>query len=69
MAYQPHTGFHYPKLLTHFSHDYGRFTNISGMYLGGKFFFDYVLETFLPQKYMFWVHACICVAAFFNAFL
>ena len=27
----------------------------------GKFLFVYVLKTFLPQNYMFWVNACILV--------
>jgi hypothetical protein len=36
IAYHPHTGFYYSKLLTYLSHDYGRFSNISGMVLNGS---------------------------------
>jgi len=36
MAYHPHTRFHYSKLLTYLSYDYGRFNNISGMDFGGS---------------------------------
>ena len=31
MEYHPYTGFHYSKLLTYLCHDYGSFSNISGM--------------------------------------
>ena len=36
MAYHPHTGFYYPKLLTYLSHDFCSFSNISGMDLNGS---------------------------------
>jgi len=38
MAYHPHTGFHYSKLLTYQSNGYGRFHNISGVDLGGSWY-------------------------------
>ena len=36
MEYDPHSGFHYSKLLTYLSYDYSSFINISGMDLGGS---------------------------------
>jgi hypothetical protein len=36
MECQLHTGFHYSKLLTYLCHDYGSFSNISGMDLDGS---------------------------------
>jgi hypothetical protein len=33
MAYDPHTGFHYLKLLTYISYDYGSSSSISGVSL------------------------------------
>ena len=36
IQYDPHTGFHYCKLLTYLCHDCGSFSNISGMDLGGS---------------------------------
>jgi len=36
MEYHPHTGFHYSKLLIYLCHDYGSFSNISGMDLDGS---------------------------------
>jgi len=37
MAYHPHTGFHYSKLLTYLPYDSGNFSNISGMGWVGVF--------------------------------
>jgi hypothetical protein len=35
----------------------------------GKFLFVYVLKTFLPRKYIFWMHGCIWLAVCFNEYL
>jgi len=37
VAFHPHTGFHYSKLLTYLSYDYCSFSNISGMGWVGVF--------------------------------
>jgi hypothetical protein len=54
MAYHPHTGFYYSKLLTCLSHDFCSLTIFQAwIWMGvsiGKFLFDCVLKTFSPRK-------------------
>ena len=68
MAYHPHTGFYYCKLLTCLMTMAALAIFQTWIWVGfgiGKFLFDYVLKKFLPWKWMFWVHACIWLTAWY----
>jgi len=44
MAQHTHTKFHYSKLLSYLSYDYGNFSNISGIDLGGSGYRQFLID-------------------------
>jgi hypothetical protein len=59
ISYDPHTRFHYSNLLTYLCHDYGSFSNFSGMNLGGSVYKQVLnwpgcYKHFWHKNYMIW---------------
>jgi len=54
IVYHPHTRFHYSKILTYLSYNYGSFSNISGFDFGGvsvgKFLINLGVRNVLDTK-------------------